>query len=133
MSVSIPTAGELRHRVSIYSRIDHPVNGHEVESIDELICTVFCKIEPTGSMYFNNIQTENKTTHRFWFRSVKGMTDARSLSRSILIKEGDITYIPIRITQCNGQNFFTMVEARELGDIQSETVNANNMAGLADG
>ena len=61
------------------------------------------------------------------------MTDARSLSRSILIKEGDITYIPIRVTHCNGQNFFTMVEARELGEIQNETVNANNMAGLADG
>ena len=31
------------------------------------------------------------------------------------------------------RTFFTMVEARELGNIQSETVNANNMAGLADG
>lgn len=133
MSISTPTAGELKHRVTIYRRMDHPVNGHEVVSIDSKICSVFCKIEPMGSMYCNGSQIENKSTHRFWFRTVKGLTDVLGLSRGILIKENNISFIPVRVTDCNGDGFFTLVEAREMGELKAESVNSVNMAGIANG
>ena len=120
MSISIPESGELKHQIEIIRRVDYPLANHQAKQIDTVIFTCWSKVEPTGSLYWGTVQIEQKATHRFWFRSVLGKTDALSISHGILIKCDGRFYRPTRVTDANGDGVFTVVEACELGDILPE-------------
>lgn len=72
MAVSIPKAGELNKRITLIRRTDKPLNEWEAQQTDEVIATLWAKIEPTGAMYWGTVQVEQKATHRFGFVLLKG-------------------------------------------------------------
>lgn len=123
MAVSIPKAGELNKRITLIRRTDNPLNEWEAQQTDEVIATLWAKIEPTGAMYWGTVQVEQKATHRFWIRSIKGKSDDVSINHGVLIKYQDRFYQPTRVTDCNGLGTFTMVEAQELGVVEAENSN----------
>lgn len=120
MTVSVPKSGELKHRVKLIRRIDKPTDTHYAYSDDEVLYECHAKIEPVGATYYFNMQTELRTTHRFWFRAVKGKTDCYSFNHGVLIICKNRLYRPVRVTPCNGEDFFTMVETVEVGENMPE-------------
>lgn len=124
MPVSVPTAGELAKRITLFRHVDVPTGHASAESEDTDIMTVWAKIEPTGSVYWGTVQVEDKATHRIWVRSYAGRTDAVSISHGVWVRLGDRKYSIVRVTELNGEDKFTLIEVRELGTIEAETSNA---------
>lgn len=115
MPVSEPGAGELNKRIEIFRRVDLPSQEHAAVSEDTTICFVWAKIEPVGSAYWMGSQTEQKTTHRFWVRTIKDKTEPQNLDHGIYFRYKGQIYRPVRVTDCNGRGRFTLIEANELG------------------
>lgn len=115
MSVSEPLSGELNKRIELFSRVDIPSKELAAVSQDTTICKVWAKIEPTGSAYWLGSQTEQKATHRFWIRTIKGKTEPINIEHGVYVRFKDRAYMPVRVTDCNGRGRFTMIEAQELG------------------
>lgn len=125
MPISVPAAGELKRRITLFRRIDDPADDEAwAQSADTDIATVWAKHEPTGSVYWGAVQTEDKATDRFWIRAVAGKTDAFSISHGVLIKDVQTgrVYRPVRVTDANGAGLWTIIEACELGENYSETI-----------
>lgn len=124
MAISTPAAGELNKRVTLFRHVDTPVGYASAESEDTDIMTVWAKIEPTGSIYWGTVQVENKATHRVWIRSYAGRTDAVSIGHGVWVRLGERKFSTVRVTECNGEDKFTLIEVRELGTVAAETSNA---------
>lgn len=123
MSVSTPKAGELNRRIVLFRHTDSPTGHASAESVDTDIMSVWAKIEPTGSVYWGTVQTEDKASHRIWIRSYKGRTDAESISHGVWVRFKGRKYATVRVTDCNGEGKFTLLEVREYGEIADETAN----------
>ena len=128
MSVSIPCAGELNKRVVVFKRIDKHIGDVMSQNIDTIVCIVRAKIEPVGStLYWGAAQTQNTVTHRIWLRTLKNKTDVFSIQHSTYIKYKNITYRPVRVTDANGLNLYTVIEACEMGNIAPENSAKNSL------
>ncbi len=123
MSVSAPAAGEMNKRITLFRHTDTPTGNASAESNDTDIMTVWAKIEPTGSVYWGTVQTEDKASHRIWIRSYKGKTDAVSINHGVWVRYKGRNYATVRVTECNGEDKFTLLEVREYGAIGTETSN----------
>ena len=66
MSIAVPSAGELNKRITLFRHTDVPRGHVSVVSTDLDIMTVWAKIEPTGSVYWGTVQTEDRASHRIW-------------------------------------------------------------------
>ncbi len=122
MSISTPTSGELRHRITLIRRVEVPDTEVQagVYQTDTPIMTCWAKIEPTGATYWNNAQVEQKATHRFWFRAVKNKSDSFSISHGVFIKSNGRLYRPIHVRDSN-DGVWVVVEAMELGAYKVES------------
>lgn len=127
MSISIPGAGELNTRIDIVRRIDKPAGGFQVQQEDTVIFTCWAKVEPTGGAYWGASQIENRTTHRFWVRTVNNRTDVYSLNHGVLILMNKRYYRPVRVTDANNMSAFTVIEACEIGDFPAENSNSKSV------
>lgn len=123
MSISVPSAGELNKRITLFRHTDVPSGHVSVVSTDLDIMTVWAKIEPTGSVYWGTVQTEDKASHRIWIRSYAGRTDAASISHGVWVRYKGRKYAALRVTECNGEDKFTLLEVREYGEVPDETLN----------
>lgn len=120
MSISVPFAGELKHRISLFRRVDQPSADYSAQQIDSHIWTGRAKVEPTGSNYRDDAQIDNRPTHRIWIRSISGKTDPFSISHGVIIKFKTQMLQPTRVTDANGQGKWTVIEAMELGSYRTE-------------
>lgn len=132
MSVSIPKAGELTKRVTLFKRTDNPNAEAGLKNTDTVICTVWAKHEPTGVMYWNATQVDERASDRFWVRQTKGRTDVRSICHGVLLKEGGITYRPVRVTDANGAGTWTIIEAAPLGEVALEESSSSTIVKESD-
>ena len=125
MSISIPTAGELKHKIELFRRVDVPAQTLGAKAQDTFIWRGWAKIEPTGSAYWFNSQTEDKATHRFWIRSIPGITDSYSITHGVLIRKKRQVFRPLRVTDANGDGKWTVIEAKEVGGDSPEGAPVN--------
>jgi hypothetical protein len=111
----LPKPGELNRRCSVYSAKLLP-NGkaeHSTERIPLWEC--WCKVEVIGgSVYWDNVQTEETVTHRIFVRSVKGKTRPQDLPRLIEVECDGLWYRAKRVTDCNSAGRFTLLECEVL-------------------
>lgn len=136
MGVSVPRdAGEMPHRVTILRRIDYPADNMAAVQVDEVIkANTPAKIEPvSGAEYRDGVQTGAQVNLRIWVRNDPGLTDAHSLQHGVLVREGDVYYRPVRVTQANGAPWFTILEVVELGTNYAEGQQASIVGGALDG
>ena len=120
MSISTPTAGELKHKIELFRRVDIPSTTMAAKAQDTFIWRGCAKIEPTGSAYWFNTQTEDKATHRFWIRAIVGITDSYSITHGVLIRKKKQIFRPLRVTDANGDGKWTVIEAKEIGQDKPE-------------
>lgn len=120
MSISTPTAGELKHKIELFRRVDVPASTMAAKAQDTFIWRGYAKIEPTGAAYWFNSQTEDKATHRFWIRSIVGITDSYSITHGVLIRKKQQIFRPLRVTDANGDGKWTVIEAKEIGTDKPE-------------
>lgn len=114
MAISIPTAGELRAIVEIIKRVDNPSQELGAVQTDTLLFTAHAKIEAVGGAYYFGAQVNQQTSHRFWFRAIKGKTDVYSFEHGVLLRVKERIYRPVRVTELNN-GVYTLIEAIELG------------------
>ncbi len=115
MSVSVPTAGELRERIQFLLRVDVPTDDGDAAQTDTELWQCWGKMEPIGSAYWGDTQTDERATHRFWVRWVDGHTDPASLSHGVVMQVRGRSYRITRVTDLNGIRKFVLIEAMELG------------------
>lgn len=132
MSVSVPLSGELTHLVTIFRRTDSPNAEAGLKNTDTEICKAWAKHEPTGVMYWNATQVDERANDRFWVRQVQGLTDVRTLCHGVLLKEGGITYRPVRVTDANGAGTWTIIEAAPLGEVALEESSSSTIVRESD-
>ena len=121
MSISIPFAGELKHRVTLFRRVDTPSVDLRAVSVDTKIGVYWAKIEAVGGMYFmQGLQQNQLVTHRIWIRWIKGKTDEHSLSHGVIIKCEGIVYEIVRVMDADNTRRFTVIEVQELGQNVAE-------------
>lgn len=124
-----PSAGELNRRLAIRRRTDLPAGDMGLDSVFSVLKARWGKIQPVGTaVYAEGVQTENKITHRIWFRIVNGITDAHEVVHVTQIAGmADVYEVvadsPIyrvkRSADMNGSRRFTLLEVEELSPSQS--------------
>lgn len=124
-----PAAGELNRRLAIRRRTDLPSANMGLDPIFSVLKARWGKIQPVGTaVYAEGVQTDNKVTHRIWFRLVKGVTEAHEIVHVTqtpgLIDTYEVVadspiYRVKRSADMNGTRRFTLLEVEELGLINS--------------
>lgn len=124
-----PSAGELNRRLAIRRRIDLPADDMGLGSVFSVLTARWGKIQPVGTaVYAEGVQTDNKVTHRIWFRIVKGITDAHEIVHVTQVPgvAGVYEVVPDtplyrvkRSADMNGSRRFTLLEVEELSPSQS--------------
>ena len=124
-----PAAGELNRRLAIRRRIDQPAADMGLDSTFSVLKARWGKIQPVGTaVYSEGVQTDVKITHRIWFRSVKGITDAHEIVHVTRAAGVDEVYEVVpdtplyrvkRSADMNGSRRFTLLEVEELSPSQS--------------
>lgn len=121
MALSIPTAGELTKRITLFRRVDLPSAELGAYSDDTVIGNYWAKIEPVGGLYFmQGLQQNQNITHRIWLRWIQGKTDEHSLNHGVMIKYHDIIYQIIRVMDADNTRRFSVIEVQELGENSTE-------------
>ncbi len=121
MALSIPTAGELTYRITLFTRVDMPSAELGAYAQDTTIGSYWAKIEPVGGMYFmQGLQQNQSITHRIWLRWINGKTDEHSLTHGVMIKCKGIVYEIIRVMDADNTRRFTVCEVQELGQNMAE-------------
>lgn len=121
MALTIPLAGELTRRITLFKRVDLPSAELGAYSSDTVIGSFWAKIEPVGGMYFMQGLQQNQTiTHRVWLRWIKGKTDEHSLTHGVMLKCQGIVYEIIRVMDADNTRRFTVLEVQELGENVAE-------------
>lgn len=110
-----PLSGQLNHRCFIYCAKLMP-NGKSDQSTKRTpLWECWCKVEVIGgSVYWDNVQTEEAVTHRVFVRTVPGKTRPQDLPRLIEIECEGIWYRVKRTTDCNSAHRFTLFECEVL-------------------
>lgn len=110
-----PLCGDLNQRCSIYSAKLLP-NGKSDQSTERTpLWQCWCKLEVIGgSVYWDNVQTEEAVTHRIFVRYVEGKTRPQDLPRLIEIECCGLWYRVKRVTDCNSAQRFTLFECEVL-------------------
>jgi hypothetical protein len=111
----LPLPGEMNKRCRILRVRQLPKDASDKENEQELLFEGWCKVEVIGgSVYWDNIQTEDAVTHRLYVRSIRGITRPQDLPRLIEIQCNGLRYRSKRITDCNGAGRFTLLECEVL-------------------
>lgn len=109
--MEFPTIGELNQLVKISTRSDFPVLDTDIDSTYSGRRDRWAKIEPVGSaVYFGNMQTEAKVTHRIWIRYERG------IDANVEVDDGQSVYRVRRVSDLKGAKRFTVLEVEELAD-----------------
>ena len=110
--MDMPTAGELRHLISIKNWQDVPNASNGIDKNYTPFLSKWAKIEPVGAaIYHGTQQTDNSITHRFYIRYVAGITSDH------VIEHGGIRYRIKRSSDLQFRQQFLVIEAEELGTI----------------
>jgi hypothetical protein len=110
-----PTPGSLNKRVDILRIKQLPKGDSGKTNTAELLWTCWCKVEVIGgSVYWDNIQTEDAVTHRIYVRSVPGYTRPQDLPRMIELYCDGLHYRVKRTTDLNSEGRYTLLECEVL-------------------
>ena len=111
----LPTVGELNRRASLYSVKTQPTAQGKHETAETPLWTCWAKVEVIGgSVYWDNVQTNEAVTHRIFIRQVKGKTRPQDLPKQVEIVCDGIRYRSKRVTDCNSAERFTLLECEVL-------------------
>lgn len=106
-------AGELDRHIIIRLRTDKPAFDMGLESDMFQPIPRWARIEPVGTaVYSAGMQTDSKITHRFFVRSIDGVTTDHE------IVCGGAIYRVKRSAAMNGGKRFTIIEVEELGSMK---------------
>ena len=110
-----PDIGTLNHHIELY-RVNHTPSGdYSLDSEEELITTVWAKFDVIGgSIYYDNVNTDNAITHRFTFRAVKGLTRPIDLNNLIKVVCDGMTFTVKRVTDLANEGRFTVVDCEHI-------------------
>ncbi len=108
----MPTAGELRDRITIKDWQDAPNATAGIDQGFTNPVDVWAKVEPVGSaIYHGTAQTDNAISHRFYIRFINGITVDK------VIEYEGIRYRIKRMSDLQFRKQFLIIEAEELGTI----------------
>jgi len=117
--MALPTAGQLRRRLTINKRIETPNNANNLDSSYAPVATVWCKREAVkGSAYFTSRQVGDDITHRFTVRHNPTIMAAADLGTMYELECDGQHYRPQRMYELTDTDRFTVIEAVELGSRQ---------------
>lgn len=114
--MNLPKIGELRHRVRLLARSDHPAADNTVDSEYTFVDEVWAKIEPVGgALYQGGLQVDNKITHRIIIRLRGGVDVSSVFERKATPYAAATRYAVKRIADMLGAGVYLICEVEEIG------------------